>query len=375
MNKDKRQQIIQLTIIGLLVIGISILHYQTPTMKWQYHLVYMQAYFIPIILAAFQFGVRGGLGTAIVVCLIYLPHIMLQWGGLIETNLMRFMQLILFLVLGYLTGLKAEGERNEKEQHRKAAEDLKEALRLQQRQTEQISEMEQQLRAADRLAIVGELAASLAHEVRNPLGGIQGAAEILKKKIPKEAPESEFVQIQLNEIQRLNQVVESYLQLAKKETVYFQIIDLRKILINSLRLLRLSAGNKNITLETHFTDQKKILVQGDALQLQQVILNITLNAIQAIKDSGKISFDLDVGKDGKEVVLRISDTGPGIPSYQSARLFDPFFTTKTEGTGLGLAIVKRIIEKHEGKVWFETSSQGTSFFVSLPCVKDLNHIS
>lgn len=373
MDHKTKHQMVQIGIISALVLVVSILHYQTPTMKWQYHLVYMQAYFIPIILAAFQFGVRGGLGTAVVVCLIYLPHIMLQWGGLIETNLMRFLQLILFLVLGYLTGLKAQGERDEKDHHKKAAKDLEQALHLQQKQSEQISQMEQQLRAADRLAIVGELAASLAHEVRNPLGGIQGAAEILKKKIPSEAAEAEFVQIQLNEIQRLNQVVESYLKMAKKEDVYFQLIDFGKILLNSTKLIRLTARNKNISLETRFSDQQKILVYGDALQLKQVILNITLNAIQATEDSGKITFDLNISKDGKEVIMRINDTGPGIPKEQTGQLFDPFFTTKAEGTGLGLAIVKRIVEKHNGRVWFETNAKGTSFFVALPCVRDTNN--
>ena len=95
-------------VIWILVIVISILHYTTPTMEWQYHLIFMQSYFIPILLAAFQFGIRGGLGTAIGVSIFYFPHIMLQWGGLVEGNLMRFLQILLFYVIGYLTGLISE---------------------------------------------------------------------------------------------------------------------------------------------------------------------------------------------------------------------------------------------------------------------------
>ena len=128
MKDNKREDHIYIAVIGALIALITFLHYTTPTTKWQYHLIFMQAYFIPIILAAFRFGVRGGLGSALAVSAFYLPHIMFHWGGLIENNLMRFLQLFLFNILGYLTGLKAQGEKNEKEKYQKTAEKLQEAL-------------------------------------------------------------------------------------------------------------------------------------------------------------------------------------------------------------------------------------------------------
>ena len=161
-------KILWLLIIIILIIIISILHYSTPTMKWQYHLIYMQAYFIPIILGAFQFGIRGGLGAAIAVTVLYFPHIMLHWGGLVEENLMRFLQILLFNIIGYLTGLKAQREMDEKERLKNLTNELDKNYIELKIQSEILVDLEEQLRHSDRLAVLGELSASLAHEVRNP---------------------------------------------------------------------------------------------------------------------------------------------------------------------------------------------------------------
>ncbi|MFN2126722.1 MAG: histidine kinase dimerization/phospho-acceptor domain-containing protein, partial [Anaerolineales bacterium] len=184
MAEETSQKIKWWLIIAGLVILVTVLHYSTPTMKWQYHLIFMQSYFIPIILGAFQFGIRGGLGTAIAVSFLYFPHIMLQWGGLVEGNLMRFLQIVLFNVIGYLTGLKAQNAKEEKSRYQNTAEQLEKTLQKIREQSVRIEEMEDQLRQADRLAVVGELSASLAHEVRNPLGSIRGIVDILKDELP-----------------------------------------------------------------------------------------------------------------------------------------------------------------------------------------------
>ena len=124
MEQKSNKSLVWSGIIFILVIVISILHYTTPTMQWQYHLIYMQAYFIPILMAAFQFGIRGGLGVALAVSVLYLPHIMLHWGGLVENNLLRFMQIVLYNVIGYLTGLKAQREMEEIKKYKNTASEL-----------------------------------------------------------------------------------------------------------------------------------------------------------------------------------------------------------------------------------------------------------
>ena len=179
MDQKDNNMMVRWSVIILLVIIISVLHYTTPTMNWQYHLVYMQSYFIPILIAAFQFGIRGGLGVAIAVSILYLPHIMLHWGGLVENNLLRFIQIVLYNVIGFLTGLKAQREMEETTKYKNAADQLENSLNTVKHQSDTLAELEEQLRQTDRLAVIGELTSSLAHEVRNPLGSIRGAVEII----------------------------------------------------------------------------------------------------------------------------------------------------------------------------------------------------
>ncbi len=368
MRDQKREDIIYLVVIGILIAGISFLHYTTPTTKWQYHLIFMQSYFIPIIIAAFRFGLRGGLGAALTVSAFYLPHIMFHWGGLIENNLMRFSQLLLFNVVGYLTGLKAQGEKEEKEKYRIAAEKLQEALDRQKRQSEQISIMEHQLRAADRLAIVGELTASLAHEVRNPLGAIRGAMEIIRDEAPPELQQSEFFSILINETERLNQVVENYLGFSRKKGKKGGLFDFNEALKNILIMLGAQARKTQITFNSRLPESFCI-ISGDSNQFWQVVINILLNAIQAMPNGGEIFIHGEVlESDKRRIRLSIRDQGQGMDEKQMENIFRPFYTTKANGSGLGLSIVKRIADENK---WFldvkSAAGEGAEFILEVPC--------
>lgn len=357
-----------LIIIALLVVAISVLHYSTPTMKWQYHLVYMQAYFIPIILAAFQFGVRGGLGTAMVVSVIYLPHIMLQWGGLVENNLMRFLQIILFNVLGWLTGLKAQGERREKEKYQQAATELRQALELQKQQSEAISQMEQQLRAADRLAIVGELTASLAHEVRNPLASIRGAVEIIRDAVPENVKQMEFFDILIQDTERLNRVVENYLGFAANPSHQSAAYDAGKILRDIVLMLGPQARRQKVRFQLEI-DEHIAPLRGDANHFWQTALNVILNALQATTQEGTVRISLKgiSLSDKPYTQLLVEDSGAGMNSEQLQEIFKPLFTTKQNGTGLGLAIVRRIADEHNWEIDVHSQpGQGTRFELLIP---------
>jgi signal transduction histidine kinase len=365
-------------IISSLVIVISILHYTTPTMKWQYHLIFMQGYFIPILLAAFQFGVRGGLGTAIVVSVLYFPHIMLQWGGLVETNLMRFLQIFLFNIIGYLTGLKAQRERIEKNRYQKTAEQLNESLQEIQQKTSKIEEMEDQLRLADRLAVIGELTASLAHEVRNPLGSIRGAVDILRDESSESGKVKEFLDILVQETERLNQVVENYLNYARqprKEKISF---DVRDVIQNSQILLTNRAVKKNISLNSRLP-VNPLYLEDIPGELQQILVNLILNAIQASNQGNEILVSVDNVIPGSErnlpvsghgILIQVNDHGSGIPETELKNIFKPFYTTHAEGTGLGLAIVKRIVDQKKWHMDVESKSgEGTTFTILIPVEK------
>jgi len=354
-------------LIIVFIVLISWLHYNTPTMNWQYHLVYMQAYFIPILISAFQYGVRGGLGAALVVSMIYLPHIMFQWGGLVEINLMRFIQIVLFNLVGYLTGLKAQGEKEEKRRYQQAAEQLRKTLEQVKAQSAQISDMEQQLRAADRLAIVGELTASLAHEVRNPLGAIRGAVEIIRDAVPAEVKKLEFFDILIQETERLNRVVETYLSFSQKKSQQLSSYNLVETIRNILLMIGAQTRKSQIRLKSNLPAED-IILRGNPNQLWQVVMNVLLNAIQAMPDGGEIEVDIRRQEaPAARVYLTITDQGRGISKEEIDKIFNTFYTTKSQGTGLGLAIVKRITDENKWDISVESKpGVGTRFRVAIP---------
>jgi signal transduction histidine kinase len=365
ISKNKTQ-IYWWAIIGLLIAVISILHYSTPTMKWQFHLLYMQSYFIPILIGAFQFGVRGGLGVAVVISLIYFPHIMLQWGGMVENNLMRFLQIILFNVIGYLTGIKTQKENEEKARSQKALKELEESMLKLRKQSEKLSDLEEQLRLADRLSIVGELTASLAHEVRNPLGAIRGTVEILQEEFGEQLNETDFFRILIEETERLNSVVDNYLSFARKQGQRKSRYDAREVIQNSALLLSSKARKSGIQFRVDLP-QSPVVMQGDPSDLRQILVNLELNAVQAMSNSGEIDISGELIEDQKMLRLIVRDQGSGIKPDELEDIFKPFYTTKPNGTGLGLSIVKRIADENHWQI--DVSSKpdsGTTFTLFMP---------
>ena len=371
VNKS-RTQIFWWSVIGLFITVISVLHYTTPTMKWQFHLLYMQSYFIPILIGAFQFGIRGGLGVAVVISLIYFPHIMLQWGGMVENNLMRFLQIALFNVIGYLTGIKTQKENEEKARTQQALKELEESLLQLRKQSEKLSDLEEQLRLADRLSIVGELTASLAHEVRNPLGAIRGTVEILRDEFGDQLKETDFFRILIEETERLNSVVDNYLSFARKKDQEESQYNIREVVQNSTLLLSSKARKSGIQFKIDLP-QAPIILEGNPNNLRQSLVNLELNAIQAMNNGGEISItgQLVDGNDSslKQKILRltVNDQGGGIKTDDLKEIFKPFFTTKADGTGLGLSIVKRIADENHWQI--DVSSKpgsGTTFTLLIP---------
>ncbi|GAB4380318.1 MAG: ATP-binding protein [Calditrichia bacterium] len=380
MKAEEKKQILWWALIGALVVLISVLHYTTPTTKWQYHLIFMQGYFIPIILGAFQFGIRGGLGTAVAVSMIYFPHIMLQWGGLVETNLMRFLQILLFNVIGYLTGLKAQKEQDKAKKLQQVADQLERSLLELKQKSEQLAEMEDQLHLADRLSIIGEMAATLAHEVRNPLGSIRGVVDILRDELPNNPKTDEFLNILITETNRLNEVVENYLGFARRPKNMFTEIQVGELIRSVVFFLSGRAQRSGVRLHTQLLPEP-LFVQGDPNQLRQILVNLILNAIQSLPAGGKVQIETHIehreyqetsgvkpdANTDRHLQIIVSDNGEGIEEQHLAKIFQPFFSTKPEGTGLGLAIVKRLVEQSQWHISCESQKgKGTRFILTIP---------
>jgi signal transduction histidine kinase len=191
---------------------------------------------------------------------------------------------------------------------------------------------------------LGELTASLAHEVRNPLGSIRGVAEILRDE-SQTLGNKNFIEILLEETQRLDAVVAHYLSYAKSPKPAKEKINLQKIIDSMTAILGPEARKKNIVF--HVTSESRdVFIYGQEGLIRQAFLNILINAIQASPENSTIVLSLF--SNDKSVGISCTDQGPGIPEEEQKQIFAPFYTTKDEGTGLGLAITKRIIREHDG---------------------------
>lgn len=357
-----------------MIVILTLAHYTLNHSFIYLHDLSRRLYYLPIILSALWFGRRGGTLAALAVSAFFLPHGMFMWYGENMRFVDNLIEIALFNIVGFMIGDYIEKKNQQRLQAEESARQLKEAYDQLEENTGKIIQLEKELRFADRLFVLGELSASLAHEVRNPLGGIQGAAEIFRAKIPADAPERRFVQIQLDEIQRLNRVVENYLALAKHDASDFQPTDLIGIIRNTLDLLRISAKRKQINLTVEYNHYSKVIINCNSTQIQQALLNLVLNAIQALSENGEVRISLTFPPDNHEALITITDNGPGIPSDIGEKIFESFFTTKEKGTGLGLSIVRRIIHEHNGKIWYTSDAQGTNFYIKLPVesiIKDI----
>ncbi len=214
----------------------------------------------------------------------------------------------------------------------------------------------------ERLAQMGEMGAMLAHEIRNPLAGIKGYAQIIGKR-PAEIRNAGFAQRIVAEAQRLERLVSDLLAYAGNESYPMTSIDLRELLVNNVSLVREEACRQHVTIGIECAED--IQVFGNCDRLGQVLLNLMKNAVQAMPEGGSLLVTANAS--GKNVIIRISDSGEGIDTENLSRIFDPFYTTKARGTGIGLALCKKIVEEHKGKITVESAvGTGTSVSVFLP---------
>ncbi|HYV49100.1 MAG TPA: ATP-binding protein [Myxococcaceae bacterium] len=235
------------------------------------------------------------------------------------------------------------------------------------------SKIYDKMRERDRLAALGEMAAGLAHEIRNPLGAIKGAAQFLEpKKLPGE--EGEFLEVIVEEVNRLNGVVSAFLDYSRPLKQSFGPTDLNEVVTRTVKLIHNDLPPRiEVKLELAEALNK---TNGDAEQLKQVLINLVQNAVQAIgQASGKITMKTLKPERfgdfrGADVIeLHVSDSGPGIPHEKQQSIFIPFYTTKEKGTGLGLAICQRIIKSHGGGISVTSRpGEGATFIIRLPAV-------
>ena len=207
--------------------------------------------------------------------------------------------------------------------------------------------LKERLAHAERLSSLGEMAAAISHEIRNPLGIIRSSAELLKKKIAKVDPQNTFPDIIVEEATRLNSIITDFINYAKPRNPIMAPCRVEDIIEKNLSFLEAQRKEKGHIIKTHYQDSLPD-VMADSAMLYQSFLNILLNAIQSMPDGGRILIDVSSNDHG--ITVHFDDEGQGIPPENMNKIWDPFFTTKEQGTGLGLGIVKNIIESHGGSI-------------------------
>lgn len=234
--------------------------------------------------------------------------------------------------------------------------------------------LEQSMRRLDRLASIGTLSASMAHEIKNALVAVRTFVDLLLQK----NQDAELVDIVSREIRRIDSIVSQMLRFAGPAKPTFGHVHVHEILDQSLRLVQHQIEGRKISLSRSFAASPD-LIKGDAYQLEQAFINLFFNALEAMGPSGELSVVSEIvsaslsSKDGpagqNQPLLRVAirDTGVGIAPENLGRLFEPFFTTKPNGTGLGLSITRRIIQEHGGVINVESElNKGTTFTILLP---------
>jgi two-component system sensor histidine kinase HydH len=232
-----------------------------------------------------------------------------------------------------------------------------------------VRRLEQEVKRSQRLAAVGRLAAGVAHEIRNPLSSIKGFATYFKEKL-QDVPEArDTAGIMIQEVERLDRVIGQLLEFARPSQLFTAPVRAADLVGHSLRLIEGDARAKGIELTSKIPENLPE-INVDADRMSQVLLNLYLNAIQAMDAGGTLAIEVCRDETRKSTQILIRDNGPGIPDQDRERIFDPYFTTKPDGTGLGLAIVHKIIEAHGGEIDIESRpGQGTKVTVTLTDVK------
>ncbi len=465
-SKNKKDMLF----IGTSVIIITALHYFTISQKWDIHDFYRRLYYIPIIVAAFKFRLKGGILTSLLVFIVYAPHLFLYFGTFDIAILNQYLEIVMFVIIGTLAGFLVESDFKKKnlleiqikkltdlenftnnildsitnvliavdknlkiksinkegkellcvdkfylgkelnslfveyEKVEKVLVDvLKENKKVIQVETKcntentkkidvkllayplknilgkvngvvlvledisEIKKLENQVRRAEKLSAVGELASGVAHEIRNPLGIIKTISQTIQEDIVKERTEEEEIKegisIIIQEIDRANTVIKGILDFAKPSVYQVKMQSIDKLMNEIILITNKYAQQHQVQMKYICEKDQIIFVDGE--KLKQAFVNIIFNAVHAMPHGGNLFICLCTHKNWVNIIFE--DEGIGIPKEKIEKIFEPFYTTKDTGTGLGLSITHRIIEEHKGYIELESEvEKGTKICIYLP---------
>ncbi len=308
------------------------------------HAIHGRLCYIPIVIASTWFGLRRGLWTAAIISLLVMPFLLLKNIGA-HNMAGEVTEIVFYFALAGLIGSLAGRE-----------------LKVRRKQ----QETELALARSQQLSLVGQMAAGVAHEIKNPLASIKGAVEILVDRDTPEPARDEFRDIVVRETKRIDRTLRDFLEFGRPRESVVKPMDLSETVAASLRQMETTAAGAGVALCREL--EPGVMIAGDTEKMHQVMLNLLLNALEATPKGGTITVGVE--SSGNSARVTVTDSGAGISRDALARIFDPFFTTKSSGSGLGLAVVKQIVDSHGGTIAVESGSgTGTTFTVTLPQVE------
>ncbi|MCC6858332.1 MAG: hypothetical protein IT158_07220 [Bryobacterales bacterium] len=300
---------------------------------------------VPVVFVALYDGWRGGLAAAIAATLALLAVPADSAAG-------RAIDLLTLFGAGLLTGVLAGRERHMRKQYQALAEQLSTVY-------EKVQANFEGMKRAERLSAIGQLSAGLAHEIRNPLASISGAADILQRARQLEPKHARCLEIITKECRRLDGLLTNFLNFARPRPPRFQNVELVPVLDNVIGLANHAIRGKTVHLVKR-VDPRVPPVECDPEQLEQVLLNLMINAIEASPEGETVY--LSAGQNDGKVGIRVIDHGCGVAPADVDRLFDPFFTTKEHGTGLGLSVAHQIVRQMGGALMASRNPEGGMTF-------------
>ncbi len=307
------------------------------------HEIHGRFCYIPIVVAAAWFGLRGGLLTALIISLGVLPYVLgANFPAAQLTD--EITEIVFYFAIALLAGGLVEREFRS----RRRAE-----------------EMRLQLERSQKMSLVGSIAAGMAHEIKNPLASIKGAVEILSDDTTEATERDEFKAIVFKEVKRINASVTDFLEFARPSESKLEQLNLSEVVHSCIKQVRTQARERGIEIRDEIAAD--VVIQGDAEKIHQVMLNLILNAIDASTKNSPISVSLAVSPGSSTAEIAIADNGAGIDDKDLPKIFEPFYTTKSSGTGLGLSIARNIVEQHGGRIQLSNRAEGGALAsISLP---------
>ncbi|MCG8471544.1 MAG: ATP-binding protein [Desulfobacterales bacterium] len=344
---------------------IGLLHFVTPGHDMFLHDTWRRLSYFPIALGALLYGLKGGLWMALLNSIAFIPHLLLFIGKNPSTYRSELTEVILYFATGALVGTLAGREKRLSKKYQAVSLELESTLSRLKEEAKTLFKLEEQLRMSQKRAVACELSTSLAHEIKNPLGAIRGAAEIIEDETKGSGQSSRFAGILIKETERLDRTLSGMLSMASEGgDAEDELAPLKQVVNHVVDTMEIRTVSREISLLLFCNaDAGTMRISGE--KVSQVLVNLILNAVEAVGSGGTIEVRAECVD--AEVRVSVADNGPGIPEDLASRLFEPFVSGREGGSGLGLSISKRIAEGLGGHLAVTPRpGGGTVFTLGLP---------